>query len=44
MKIEQVNEKFQDSYALKILQEKVNEIIKVLNDSCTPQTPERIEL
>ncbi len=39
MIIEQIDEKFQDGHALKKLQEKVNEIIKVLNNSCTPQTP-----
>ena len=38
--IEPVDEMFQDNYAIMVLQKKVNEIIKVINDSRTPQTPE----
>ncbi len=39
MFIEPIDEKFQDGFAVKKLQKKVNEIIKAFNDSCTLQTP-----
>lgn len=41
--IELLDEKYQDAYAVGLVQKKVNEIIKVLNDSCTDKEVENEE-
>ncbi len=38
--IELLDNKCQDQYAIKELQDKVNEVIVAFTKSCTPQTPE----
>ena len=41
--IELLETKFQDNFAVKQLQNKVNELIEAFNKSCTPQVPENKE-